>query len=58
MCERPVEAIFLSPALCVLGWIPGVVHALIARSAYNRDRRERELLMAAAKSTIAANVGK
>ena len=38
LCAKPITAV-LNLFLCVLGWIPGVIHALMVVSSHNADKR-------------------
>jgi len=59
MCGRWVQAIVLSLPLTAAYWVPGIIHALIVvHISATTKRQEHDLLMAAARSTIAANVRK
>lgn len=45
MCGKPVQAV-LSLVLTLLGWLPGVIHAVLVVNNYEADRRNRELIRA------------
>ena len=45
LCGKPFQAI-LNIILCLLLWIPGVIHALLVVNAHHADRRHREMLSA------------
>ncbi|MCA1646211.1 MAG: YqaE/Pmp3 family membrane protein [Chloroflexi bacterium] len=44
-CGKPFQAL-LSIPLCLLGWAPGVVHALFVVSNHYADQRSRRLIRA------------
>lgn len=45
MCGKPVQAV-LSLVLTLLGWLPGVIHAVLVVNNYEADRRNQELIRA------------
>ena len=38
LCGRPLQAV-LNIVLCIFGWIPGVIHAMLVVSEHNADKR-------------------
>lgn len=55
LCGKWFQGLIISPLLTACFWVPGIIHALVVVNNFQRAQREHELLMAAAKSTIAAN---
>ena len=45
MCGKPVQAI-LNIVLCLLLWVPGVVHALLVVHSHLADKRNEALIQA------------
>ena len=45
LCGKPVQAI-LNIVLTLLGWIPGVIHALFVVNSHLADKRNKELVAA------------
>lgn len=43
LCGKPMQA-FLNFFLTILGWIPGVIHAILVVNARNADRRHKEMM--------------
>lgn len=56
LCGKWVQGLILNPLFTLCFWVPGMIHALVVVNNYQKARSEHALLMAAAKSTIAANV--
>lgn len=48
LCGKPVQAL-LNLALCLLLWVPGVIHALFVVNSHLADKRNRELIKAVEK---------
>ena len=42
---KPIQAL-LNLVLTLLGWIPGVIHAILVVNARNADRRHKEMMQA------------
>lgn len=42
---KPIQAL-LNLLLCILGWIPGVVHALVVVGSHKADKRNDKLIKA------------
>ena len=49
LCGKPVQ-FFLNIVLTLLGWIPGVVHALFIVNAHLADKRTDKIVQAIKKS--------
>ena len=49
MCGKPVSAL-LNLGLCVLFWIPGMIHAIMVVNDYKADKRVKELASAIGQS--------
>ncbi|OED44269.1 hemolysin BL lytic component L2 [Endozoicomonas sp. (ex Bugula neritina AB1)] len=45
LCGKPIQGI-LNIVLTLLGWIPGVIHALFVVNAHLADKRNEELISA------------
>ena len=45
LCGKPIQGI-LNIVLTLLGWIPGVIHALFVVSSHLADKRNKELISA------------
>lgn len=50
-CRKPGSFI-LNVILTVIGYIPGVIHAILIVNSYKADKRNRELIKAIEKSRI------
>jgi uncharacterized membrane protein YqaE (UPF0057 family) len=48
LITRPGQ-ILLNIILCILGWIPGIVHALLVVGSYEADKRNEKLIKAMRK---------
>jgi uncharacterized membrane protein YqaE (UPF0057 family) len=48
LITRPGQ-ILLNIILCILGWIPGIVHALLVVGSYEADKRNAKLIKAMRK---------
>jgi len=44
-CGKPIQ-FFLNILLCLLGWIPGVVHAVLVVHEHLNDKRTEKLIRA------------
>jgi uncharacterized membrane protein YqaE (UPF0057 family) len=42
-CGKPIQFV-LNLVLCLLGWIPGIIHALIVVSSHKADKRTDKLV--------------
>ncbi len=45
ICGKPIQAV-INLLLCVLLWVPGVIHALFVAHDYYADQRNKELVAA------------
>ncbi len=45
LCGKPVQAI-LNLVLTVLGWLPGVIHAILVVNSREADKRQQRLIEA------------
>lgn len=45
LCGKPVQAV-LNLVLTLLGWLPGVIHALFVVNSHLADKRNKELIKA------------
>ncbi len=45
LCGKPIQGI-LNIILTLLGWIPGVIHALFVVNSHLADKRNKELISA------------
>lgn len=45
LCGKPVQAI-LNILLTLLGWLPGIIHALFVVNSHLADKRNKELVAA------------
>lgn len=45
---KPVQAL-LNCLLCLLGWIPGIIHAFMVINKSNADKRHKEMVKAIKK---------
>lgn len=48
LCGKPVQ-FFLNILLCLLGWIPGIIHALLVVHTHLADQRNDKLIDAIKK---------
>jgi uncharacterized membrane protein YqaE (UPF0057 family) len=44
-CGKPIQFI-LNLVLCLLGWIPGIIHALIVVASHKSDKRTDKIVKA------------
>jgi uncharacterized membrane protein YqaE (UPF0057 family) len=49
LITRPGQ-IILNIILCILGWVPGMIHALIVVGSYEADKRNEKLIKAIRES--------
>lgn len=45
LCGKPIQAV-LNLVLTLLGWLPGVIHALFVVNSHLADKRNKELIKA------------
>lgn len=45
LCGKPVQA-FLNLLLTLLGWVPGIIHAILVVNSRNADKRNDKLIKA------------
>lgn len=50
-CGKPVQFL-LNLLLCLLGWIPGIIHALFVVSSHKSDKRNDKLIKAIKGETM------
>ena len=52
-CGKPVTAL-LNFLLCLLLWVPGVIHAIVVVNGYKADRRHKQMIRTVEKQTVAS----
>lgn len=52
LCGKPITAI-LNVFLCLLFWVPGVIHAIIVVNGHKADKRHKQMVKTVEKQTVA-----